>query len=76
MVAVYQTVEEIVLATLTSFLYLLLIFYPLQLPTTPTMDDFRILSRHLRSDSSGSSVIITDEDGMPVQPRPRTRSLR
>lgn len=46
-----------------------------QLPTTPTMDDFRILSRHLRSDSSGSSVIITDEDGMPVQPRQRTRSL-
>jgi microtubule-associated serine/threonine kinase len=46
-----------------------------QLPTTPTMDDFRILSHHLRSDSSGSSVIVTDEDGMPVQPRQRTRSL-
>ncbi|CAI7999164.1 Microtubule-associated serine/threonine-protein kinase 1 [Geodia barretti] len=45
-----------------------------QLPTTPTMDDFRILSRHLRSDSSGSSVIITDEDRVPLH-RPRTRSL-
>ena len=47
-----------------------------QLPTTPTIDDFRILSRHLRSDSSGSSVIITEEDGMHVQHRQRTRSLR
>ena len=49
---------------------------PLQLPTTPTWDDFRLLSRHLRAESS-SSIVITDEDGTPVEVRrPRARSLR
>ena len=50
---------------------------PLQLPTTPTWDDFHLLSRHLRSDSS-SSVVGTDEDGTPVVDvrRARARSLR
>lgn len=48
----------------------------LQLPTTPTWDDFRLLSRHLRAESS-NSIVITDEDGTPVEVRrPRARSLR
>ena len=45
-----------------------------QLPTTPTMDDFCFLSYHLRTDSSCSSLVITDEDG--TVRRPRARSLR
>ena len=48
----------------------------LQLPTTPTWDDFRLLSRHLRAEST-NSIVITDEDGTPVEVRrPRARSLR
>lgn len=46
----------------------------LQLPTTPTLDDFRYLSYHLHTDSSCSSLVITDEDG--TMRRPRARSLR
>ena len=47
-----------------------------QLPTTPTLDDFRLLSRHLRTDSS-NNIVIMDEDGTPVEiRRPRARSLR
>ncbi len=51
---------------------------PLQLPTTPTMDDFNTFVRHFRSDSDGS-VIITDDNGQPIdiiRQRPRARSLR
>ena len=47
-----------------------------QLPTTPTLDDFRLLSRHLRTDSS-NNIVIVDEEGTPVEVRrPRARSLR
>ncbi len=29
---------------------------PLQLPTTPTMDDFNVFMRHFRSDSGGPTL--------------------
>ena len=38
------------------------------------MDDFRFLSYHLHTDSSCSSLVITDENG--TMRRPRARSLR
>ena len=52
------------------------IIYISQLPTMPTMDDFRVLSRHFRSESSNSIAINDDDLHGEVRLRPRARSLR
>lgn len=47
-----------------------------QLPTMPTMDDFRVLSRHLLTDSTSSLAYAADDDfHSEYRLRPRARSL-
>jgi len=48
-----------------------------QLPTIPTVDDFKLLSRHFRSESANNISMGDDEvDASVMRFRPRARSLR